>query len=94
MYRAYVIAWMVSLGCAAPQGSASHGDVLHDRHDRRLSHDRHEIPQLTPAPGRRIARDERWILSHPDAIAKLAESAFGEREIEEFWTRKGWRLTK
>lgn len=81
----FYLAWMVSLGCVTPHGSAPHGSVSHDRHD---------LAQLAPVPGRRIAREERWLLSHPDAIAKLADTAFGEREIDEFWRRKGWRMTK
>lgn len=45
-------------------------------------------------PGRKVSIDDRWILSHPQSAADLRNTEFGEREIREFWTRKGWRLTK
>lgn len=45
-------------------------------------------------PGRIVAEDERWLLSDAQSIKDLRDTAFGEKEIREFWTRKGWRLTK
>ncbi len=45
-------------------------------------------------PGRMVSQDERWSLTAPQARKDLENTAFGEQEISEFWTRKGWRLTK
>ena len=77
------------------------GCARHDHHtrlggDRRAdeAHDRHGLPSLTPVPGRRISMDERWILTDPKAVAELQGTKWGEQEITEFWTRKGWRLTQ
>lgn len=36
----------------------------------------------------------RWDLSDPAAVKTLKGNSFGEKEITEFWTKKGWRLTK
>ena len=44
--------------------------------------------------GRKIARDERWSLSDTTSVEDLHGTTFGEQEINEFWTRKGWKLTK
>lgn len=46
------------------------------------------------ALGRRYAFDERWSLTDPKARKDLEGTKFGEQEIKEFWTRKGWRLTE
>lgn len=51
-------------------------------------------PQRKDEPGRKFSEDERWSLTHPQAVKDLRETEFGEKEIKEFWTRKGWRLTK
>ena len=51
-------------------------------------------PPKKDEPGRQITEAERWILSDPQAIKDLKGTPFGEREIREFWTRKGWRMTK
>ena len=48
----------------------------------------------SPIPGRRVSTAERWMLTDPKAIGELENTTFGEREITEFWARKGWRLTK
>jgi hypothetical protein len=48
----------------------------------------------SPEPGREFSQDQRWELSDPVAVKALQNTAFGEQEIKEFWTRKGWRLTK
>ncbi|HVY60798.1 MAG TPA: hypothetical protein VHF22_04060, partial [Planctomycetota bacterium] len=45
------------------------------------------------AVGRTISKDERWCLSEEDAIRDLKGTKFGEQEIREFWTLKGWRTT-
>ena len=45
-------------------------------------------------PGRRYEAEQRWELSDPIAVKALQGTPFGEQEITEFWTRKGWRLTK
>lgn len=51
-------------------------------------------PGRKDEPGRKFSEDERWSLTHPQAVKDLRETAFGEKEIDEFWTRKGWRVTK
>jgi hypothetical protein len=45
------------------------------------------------AVGRQIPRDDRWMLTEPDAVRDLKGTKFGEQEIREFWTRKAWRTT-
>ena len=45
-------------------------------------------------PGRQFDSAHRWELSDPAAVTALKGNAFGEKEITEFWTKKGWRLTK
>lgn len=45
------------------------------------------------ATGRQISKEERWCLSEADAIHDLKGTKFGEQEIREFWTLKGWRTT-
>lgn len=44
--------------------------------------------------GRKVSKEERWAFSDPKAVTDLQGTAFGEQEIDEFWTRKGWKLTK
>lgn len=44
--------------------------------------------------GQRVSPEQRWLLTDPRAIEDLGGTTFGEKEITEFWTRKGWRLTK
>lgn len=51
-------------------------------------------PPKKDAPGRKITEAERWGVSDPQSVKDLEGTAFGEREIREFWTRKGWRMTK
>lgn len=51
-------------------------------------------PPKKDEPGRKIDESERWALSDPHAVKELRGTDFGEREIREFWTRKGWRMTK
>lgn len=51
-------------------------------------------PPKKDEPGKQIVEADRWVLSDPHAIKALRETPFGEREIREFWTRKGWRMTK
>lgn len=60
-----------------------------------------EAPRELPAaerpkdePGAKVAEDDRWFLSDAQSVKDLRGTAFGEKEIKEFWTRKGWRLTK
>jgi hypothetical protein len=50
----------------------------------------------TPDPvfGEKIDRSRRWAVSDRDAVEQLSGTQFGEQEIIEFWTRKGWRMTK
>lgn len=43
--------------------------------------------------GRTIPREERWFVAEPSARKELAGTKFGEREMQEFWSRKGWRTT-
>jgi hypothetical protein len=45
-------------------------------------------------PGREFDSAHRWDLSDPIAVKTLKGNSFGEKEITEFWTKKGWRLTK
>ena len=45
-------------------------------------------------PGRQFDSARRWDLSDPAAVKTLKGTSFGEKEIAEFWTKKGWRLTK
>jgi hypothetical protein len=45
-------------------------------------------------PGRKFDPEHRWEISDPIAVRKLEGTKFGEQEINEFWTRKGWRLTQ
>jgi hypothetical protein len=45
-------------------------------------------------PGRKFDPEHRWDLSDTNAVKRLEGTKFGEQEINEFWTRKGWRLTK
>ncbi len=45
-------------------------------------------------PGRTFDPAHRWDLSDPAAVKALEGTSFGEKEIREFWTKKGWRLTK
>lgn len=51
-------------------------------------------PVRKDEPGRVVSEGERWSLTHPHAIKDLRDTPFGEKEILEFWTRKGWRLTR
>lgn len=51
-------------------------------------------PAKTNPFGRKIAAQERWAFSDPKAVEDLQGTTFGEQEINEFWTRKGWKLTK
>lgn len=44
--------------------------------------------------GRNVDKNERWAFSDPQAVKDLQGTVFGEQEIEEFWLRKGWKLTK
>ena len=46
------------------------------------------------ALGRKFSFDERWALTDPKSRKDLEGTKFGEQEIKEFWTRKGWRLTQ
>lgn len=50
----------------------------------------------TPDPvfGEKIDPSRRWALSDRVAVGQLSGTEFGEQEITEFWTRKGWRMTK
>lgn len=70
------------------ESSGGGDDHLHGEVDPRPANQRRD------EPGRAVSIDERWMLSHPQAAADLRNTEFGEREIREFWTRKGWRLTK
>jgi hypothetical protein len=45
-------------------------------------------------PGRQFDAAHRWDLSDAVAVKTLKGTSFGEREINEFWKKKGWRLTK
>jgi hypothetical protein len=45
-------------------------------------------------PGRQVSQGDRWNLTSAQARKDLEGTVFGEQEISEFWTRKGWRLTK
>ena len=47
-----------------------------------------------PEPGQKFDPEHRWDIADPIAIKKLQGTPFGEQEINEFWVRKGWRLTK
>lgn len=47
-----------------------------------------------PVPGEKIDPSSRWALSDRAAVTQLSGTQFGEQEITEFWTRKGWRMTK
>ncbi|MBL9101565.1 MAG: hypothetical protein JNL82_11440 [Myxococcales bacterium] len=47
-----------------------------------------------PIPGEKIDPSRRWSLSDRAAVTELSGTQFGEQEINEFWTRKGWRMTK
>lgn len=59
------------------------------------------MPKLADAPallgeslvGRKIPREDRWFLADAQARRDLEGKPFGEQEIVEFWTRKGWRTT-
>lgn len=51
-------------------------------------------PQKESPFGRKVSKDERWAFSDPKAVQDLQGTPFGEQEIDEFWTRKGWKLTK
>lgn len=48
---------------------------------------------LPNAPGRSIAPEDRWSLSHGSVAAELRDTPHGEMAIREFWESKGWRLT-
>ncbi len=43
--------------------------------------------------GREIAKEDRWFLADAEAKRELAGTTFGEQEMREFWSRKGWRTT-
>jgi hypothetical protein len=45
-------------------------------------------------PGRQVSESDRWMIASGQARKDLEGTTFGEQEITEFWTRKGWRLTK
>ena len=54
-------------------------------------------PQAQPRPfepGRKVAFADRWFLTDARARRDLEGTPFGEQEIKEFWTRKGWQMTK
>jgi hypothetical protein len=44
--------------------------------------------------GKKYAQGERWALTDAVARKELEGTKFGEQEILEFWTRKGWHLTQ
>jgi hypothetical protein len=50
----------------------------------------------TPDPvlGEKIEPARRWAVSDRVAVEHLSGTQFGEQEINEFWLRKGWRMTK
>lgn len=52
------------------------------------------VANRTVELGRRVKESERWILSQGQAVTDLEGTDFGEREIREYWARKGWRLTR
>lgn len=43
--------------------------------------------------GRVVAKSDRWFIAESGARKELEDTKFGEQEIKEFWTRKGWRTT-
>jgi hypothetical protein len=47
-----------------------------------------------PEPGTAFDQQHRWDLTDPIAVQALSNTPFGEQEIVEYWTRKGWRNTK
>jgi hypothetical protein len=56
------------------------------------------VPASAVAPdvelGRSVSQSDRWNITAAQARKDLEGTSFGEQEISEFWTRKGWRLTK
>ena len=91
MHAAPIILLGLSMGCVAPHAHAV-GDS--SPHAVNATHDRHGLPALRPIPGRRISHDERWSITMERPRKELEGTQFGEQEIEEFWKRKGWRLTQ
>ncbi len=57
------------------------------------SAEKHES-KVPYVPGKKFDYEHRWDLSDPVAVKRLAGTKFGEQEINEFWTRKGWRLSQ
>jgi hypothetical protein len=51
-------------------------------------------PAAAAEPGKPFDSAHRWDLSDALAVKSLKGTSFGEKEINEFWTKKGWRLTK
>lgn len=71
---------VIASGCARSDGPSASAPAM---------------AQARPNPfGRTVVRSERWSFSDPQAVKDLQETPFGEQEIEEFWVRKGWKLTK
>ena len=78
-----VLLALASAGCMPELHEATSPDRSEHREARR-----------DEAPGKKFDYEHRWDLSDPTAVRKLEGSKFGEQEINEFWTRKGWRLTQ
>jgi hypothetical protein len=45
-------------------------------------------------PGRAFDQEHRWDIVDSTAVKALMNTPWGEQEMLEFWTRKGWHLTQ
>lgn len=79
-------------GCAAQQADRAHPDPDNVQF---VGGSAAAVP-ATPDPvfGEKIEPARRWVVSDRIAVEQLSGTEFGEMEITEFWTRKGWRMTK
>jgi hypothetical protein len=82
---------IVGLPSCMNEGSAREAASANSEgHEGHEGHERLEVP----VPGRKYDPEHRWDLSDPIAVRKLQGTKFGEQEINEFWTRKGWHVTQ
>ncbi len=83
----------LSVGACESGGAMREAASPRDADEAKEAHE-HKKPIEPIEPGRKFEAGERWTLSDPTAVKALRDTAFGEQEIVEFWTRKGWRLTR
>ena len=85
MCRALLIALAVAASaCGGGESGSPEAKSPEEKHESKVPY----------VPGKKFDYEHRWDLSDPSAVRRLAGTKFGEQEINEFWTRKGWRLSQ